>query len=160
MVFVGFLRKVGTKGMSRFVRGHRIMVATTEKIQGKRPRYRTISISSALTPKIGLSILWGPRTSLPSDPYRAARHVLRDLNARWHPLRDGVDLLLGDGVSTFYDAVRRWGIPPVGSGGGASTRENPGTGQGGWLNQASLRAPTPGGETSTRREKKRVGTTL
>ena len=47
-----------------------------------------------------------------------AREVLRDLNARWHPLRDRLDLLLRQGVSTFNDAVRQRGIPPVGISGG------------------------------------------
>jgi photosystem II stability/assembly factor-like uncharacterized protein len=46
-----------------------------------------------------------------------ARDVFRDLNARWHPLRDRLDTLLDQGVARFNQAVRGAGIPPVGGGG-------------------------------------------
>jgi photosystem II stability/assembly factor-like uncharacterized protein len=45
---------------------------------------------------------------------QGARDVLRDLNARWHPLRDRLDPMLDQGVAAFNDAVRATGIPPVG----------------------------------------------
>ena len=45
---------------------------------------------------------------------QGARDVLRDLNARWHPLRDRLDPLLNQRVAAFNDAVRAAGIPPVG----------------------------------------------
>lgn len=43
----------------------------------------------------------------------AARTVLRDLNARWYPLRDRLEVLLGAAVDDFNQAVRGAGIPPV-----------------------------------------------
>ncbi len=43
-----------------------------------------------------------------------AREVLEDLNARWHPLRERLDILLDHGVATFNEAVQKAGIPPVG----------------------------------------------
>jgi len=45
---------------------------------------------------------------------QGARDVLRDLNARWHPLRDRLDPLLNQRVAAINDAVRAAGIPPVG----------------------------------------------
>jgi len=45
---------------------------------------------------------------------QGARNVLRDLNARWHPLRDRLDPLLNQRVAAINDAVRAAGIPPVG----------------------------------------------
>jgi hypothetical protein len=56
-----------------------------------------------------------------------ARDVLRDLNARWHPLRDRLDLLLRRRVDTFNDAVRKQGIPPVGIGGERPEAEESGS---------------------------------
>jgi photosystem II stability/assembly factor-like uncharacterized protein len=50
-----------------------------------------------------------------------ARDVFRDLNARWHPLRDRLEILLGRGVTTFNDVVRGAGIPPVGVGEGGGS---------------------------------------
>jgi len=47
---------------------------------------------------------------------QGALGVLRDLNARWHPLRERLEKLMEEGVSTFNDAVRDAGIPPVGRG--------------------------------------------
>jgi hypothetical protein len=49
---------------------------------------------------------------------QGAGEVLRDLNARWHPLRERLQLLLEEGVATFNEAVTSAGIPPVGVGGG------------------------------------------
>lgn len=43
----------------------------------------------------------------------AARSVLRDLDARWHPLRARLDVLLGEAVERFNQAVRDAGIQPV-----------------------------------------------
>jgi hypothetical protein len=50
-----------------------------------------------------------------------ARDVFRDLNARWHPLRDRLEILLGRGVTPFNAVVRGAGTPPggVGEGGGS-----------------------------------------
>jgi hypothetical protein len=45
---------------------------------------------------------------------QGARNVLRDLNARWHPLRDRLEPLLNQRVAALNDAVRAAGIPPVG----------------------------------------------
>jgi photosystem II stability/assembly factor-like uncharacterized protein len=46
-----------------------------------------------------------------------ARDVLSDLNARWFPLRNRMDSLLGEGVARFNAAVAEAGIPPIGNGG-------------------------------------------
>jgi photosystem II stability/assembly factor-like uncharacterized protein len=46
-----------------------------------------------------------------------ARKVLSDLNARWHPLRERLQVLLEESVATFNQAVGEAGIPPVGKGG-------------------------------------------
>ncbi|HSG46237.1 MAG TPA: hypothetical protein VLA43_00355, partial [Longimicrobiales bacterium] len=43
----------------------------------------------------------------------AARNVLRDLNARWYPLRDRLEVLLDEAVDEFNRAVREAGIAPV-----------------------------------------------
>ena len=43
-----------------------------------------------------------------------AREVFEDLNARWHPLRERLEILLDQGVATFNEAVQKAGIPPVG----------------------------------------------
>lgn len=42
-----------------------------------------------------------------------AREVFRNLNSRWHPLRDRLQVLLSEGVSRFNHAVRAAGIEPV-----------------------------------------------
>lgn len=42
-----------------------------------------------------------------------AREVFRDLNARWYPLRDRLDVLMSDKVAIFNAAVREAGIQPV-----------------------------------------------
>jgi photosystem II stability/assembly factor-like uncharacterized protein len=43
----------------------------------------------------------------------AARTMLRDLNARWYPLRDRLDVLLDEAVDAFNRAVMDAGIAPV-----------------------------------------------
>ena len=46
-------------------------------------------------------------------PSTGARAVLRDLNARWHPLRDALRGLLDEEVDEFNRAVEEAGIQPV-----------------------------------------------
>ena len=49
---------------------------------------------------------------------QGAREVFQDLNARWYPLRDRLEVLLGEGVPALNEEIRRAGIQPVGLGGG------------------------------------------
>jgi photosystem II stability/assembly factor-like uncharacterized protein len=42
-----------------------------------------------------------------------ARDVLRDLNARWYPVREWLEVLLEDRIDAFNEAVQEAGIPPV-----------------------------------------------
>ena len=46
-------------------------------------------------------------------PSPAAEQVLRDLNARWYPQRDRLEILLDDRVDAFNEAVEAAGITPV-----------------------------------------------
>jgi photosystem II stability/assembly factor-like uncharacterized protein len=43
----------------------------------------------------------------------AARQVLRDLNGRWHPLRDRLEVLLDEAIDDFNRAVQEAGVTPV-----------------------------------------------
>jgi hypothetical protein len=49
---------------------------------------------------------------------QGAREVFQDLNARWYPLRDRLELLLDEGVPALNEEIRSAGIQPVGVGGG------------------------------------------
>jgi hypothetical protein len=44
---------------------------------------------------------------------QGAEDVFRELNARWHPLRDRLEVLLSEKVAIFNDAIREAGIEPV-----------------------------------------------
>ena len=46
-------------------------------------------------------------------PSAGALNVLRDLNGRWFPLRDRLEVLLDEGIDAFNEAVEAAGIPPV-----------------------------------------------
>jgi photosystem II stability/assembly factor-like uncharacterized protein len=49
---------------------------------------------------------------------QGAREVFQDLNARWYPLRDRLEVLLDEGVPALNEEIGRAGIQPVGVGGG------------------------------------------
>lgn len=57
--------------------------------------------------------LMGSVESADDGVTEGAREVFQDLNARWHPLRDRLEVLMSEKVAIFNDAVREAGIQPV-----------------------------------------------
>jgi photosystem II stability/assembly factor-like uncharacterized protein len=116
-------RAEGMEGMDRVKGLGASFVDSLTMVEDSLVQWRTYDGQTVLNAPSRINFqyiyLMGSVESSDDGVNQGAREVLRDLNARWHPLRERMKVLLEKGVATFNEAVTAAGIPPVGVGGGS-----------------------------------------